>query len=94
LPRGSRDLYGKRRPDAAQGRKRCIGQIRPRPGDATEDNKAFLIGNGGYRVDHGSRGRVLQQPQQGGSRLAPAHPTERIGRFPGDDAIRVAEPLG
>jgi hypothetical protein len=46
--------------DAVQGGKRCIGQIRPRPGDATEDNKAFLIGNGGYRIDHGSRGRVLQ----------------------------------
>jgi len=60
LPRGSRDPYGTRRPDAVQGGKRCIGQIRPRPGDATEDNKAFLIGNGGYRIDHGSRGRVLQ----------------------------------
>jgi len=41
-----------------------------------------------------AEGASCSSRQQGGSRLAPAHPAERTGRFPGDDTIRVAEQLG
>jgi hypothetical protein len=92
-PRGSRDLHGTRRPDAVQDSECCIGQIRSRPGDATEDNKAFLVGNGAYRIDHRSRGRRLQQLQQARSGLGATHPAERTGRFPRDCAISVIEQL-
>ena len=42
---------------------RRIDEIRPRPGDATEDNQTFLVGNRADRINHHSGGRSLEQPQ-------------------------------
>ena len=57
--RSRRDFQRTWRSDAIQGEKRRIREIRPRPGDATEDNEAFLIGNRADRIDGFSRGRLL-----------------------------------
>jgi hypothetical protein len=64
-PRDTTYLHGTRRPVAVQGRERCAGRIRSRPGEPTEDNKAFHVGNGAYRIDFRSRGCLPEQPQQG-----------------------------
>jgi hypothetical protein len=92
-PRGSRNLHCARRPDAVQRHKRCVGQIRFRPGNAAEDNEAFLVGNGANGVDHCSRRRLAEQSHQGGPSLAPTHPAERASRFPRHGAISVVEQL-
>ena len=74
-------------------RERGVGEIGAGPGDATKENNAFLIGNGADCIEHRSTGRLAQQPQQARSRLGPAHPAERTGRFTRDSAIRIIEQL-
>jgi hypothetical protein len=83
----ARDPMLSRAASAVSARSGLVRAMRP------DDNKAFLVGNGAYRIDHCSRGRLLQQPQQARSGLGPTHPAERTGRFPRDDAISVIEQL-
>src|SRR5215469_6181099 len=56
--RSSRDFHRRWRSDAIQGLERHIDEIRPRPGDATENYQAFLVGNRADRINHRSGGRL------------------------------------
>jgi hypothetical protein len=59
--RSSREFHRRWRSDAIQGFKRRIDEIRPRPGDPTKDNQAFLVGNRADHINHRSRGRVRER---------------------------------
>ena len=89
--RSSRDFHRTWRSDAIQGFTRRILEIRPRPGNATENNEALIVGNRADRIDDLSTGRLLEQPQQDRSDLDPAHPAEATGRLPRDNRIRILQ---
>src|SRR5215471_19047827 len=68
---------------------RRIDEIRPRPGDATEDNQAFLVSNRADRINHRGGGRLLEQLQQHRSGVVPTDPAEGTGRVSGAAQVSV-----